>query len=102
MQLIRLNTHEITEGLNALNDWTLDAHAASISKAWVFDSFKTAIQFIVSVGEISESHNHHPEFLSTYTKVQIRLLTHDADGLTHKDFELALEIDQLVKRDFLN
>jgi 4a-hydroxytetrahydrobiopterin dehydratase len=54
----------------------------------------------VCVSEIAESQNHHPEFLSTYTKVQIRLVTHDADGLTHKDFELALAIDQLVQRDF--
>jgi len=100
MRLIRLNAHEIAEGLNALNNWTLDAHAASISKEWIFDSFKTAIHFIVSVGEIAESQNHHPEFLSTYTKVQIRLVTHDADGLTLKDFELAAAIDQLVKRGF--
>ena len=100
MQAIRLNTHEIAEGLNTLDNWTFDEHAASIYKEWVFDSFKSAIRFIVGVGEIAESQNHHPEFLSTYTKVQIRLVTHDADGLTHKDFELALAIDQLVQRDF--
>lgn len=100
MQAIRLNTHEIAEGLNTLDSWTLEPHAASIYKEWIFDSFKSAIRFIVGVGEIAESQNHHPEFLSTYTKVQIRLVTHDADGLTHKDFELALAIDQLVQRDF--
>ena len=100
MQVIRLNPHEIAEGLNTLDSWNLDPQASSIQKEWVFDSFKTAIHFIVGVGEIAENHNHHPEFLSTYTKVQIRLVTHDADGLTHKDFELALAIDQLVQRDF--
>jgi 4a-hydroxytetrahydrobiopterin dehydratase len=100
MQVIRLNRHEIAEGLNTLDSWALDPQASSIHKEWVFDSFKTAIRFIVSVGEIAENHNHHPEFLSTYTKVRIRLVTHDADGLTHKDFDLATAIDQLVTRDF--
>ena len=100
MQLTRLNNNDITEELNALDDWNLGANSASISKEWIFDSFQTAINFIVNVGEISERQNHHPEFLSTYRKVQIRLFTHDADGLTYKDFELAAAIDQLIKREF--
>ncbi len=99
MRPSKLGDDEITAGLATLDQWTLDAHGASISKVWVFDSFKAAIDFIVSVGEIAEVQDHHPEFLSTYTKVQLRLLTHDANGLTHKDFALAAAIDQLMKRD---
>jgi 4a-hydroxytetrahydrobiopterin dehydratase len=99
MAIVRLSDIEIDEGLKTIDNWTLDAHAASISKTWTFQSFKAAIGFIVNVGEIAESQNHHPEFLSTYTNVQIRLLTHDAGGLTRKDFELAVAIDQLMPRD---
>lgn len=100
MRLVKLDNKGITEGLKTLDHWIFDAPTSSICKAWVFDSFKAAIDFIVRVGEIAERQNHHPEFLSTYTKVQIRLLTHDANGLTHKDFELAAAIDQLIQRDF--
>ena len=96
MQHVKLNSEEIEQGCQALEHWTLDTHQTSISKTWTFESFKTTIAFIVRVSDIAERHNHHPEFLSSYTKVQIRLQTHDADGLTHQDFDLAVAIDQLI------
>jgi len=98
----KLNTQEIELRLQDLNNWTHDAASKSIHHQWEFDSFKTAMNFFVRVGEISEKLNHHPEFLSVYTKVQIRLTTHDAQGLTTKDFDLAIEIDRLLAADFSN
>lgn len=98
----RLNSTEIDAGLKKLNHWTLDAHKASIRKEWEFDSFKSAMRFLVHVGELAETHNHHPEFLSNYTKIRIRLMTHDAHGLTYKDMELAMQIDQLTNQEFSN
>jgi 4a-hydroxytetrahydrobiopterin dehydratase len=70
---------------------------AHIRKEWVLDSFQTAIRFIVQVGALAEAADHHPELLSAYTKIVIRLTTHDANGLTHKDFELAKQIDSMNK-----
>jgi 4a-hydroxytetrahydrobiopterin dehydratase len=102
MRLAKLNRPAITQGLQTLDNWALDADSASISKTWTFNSFRTAMTFFAEVGEIAERDQHHPEFLSVYTRMQIRLTTHDADGLTHKDFELAAEIDRLVRRDFIN
>lgn len=102
MQPTRFNSKEIEHGLSTLDHWSLDAHKASIRKEWHFDSFQTTLRFIAKVGEIAERLDHHPEILSTYTKMRIRLLTHDAHGLTHKDFELAQAIDQLITHDFLN
>ena len=99
MQPVKLNREEIEQGCQGLNLWTLDTSQTSISKAWTFESFQAAIAFIVRVSDIAERHNHHPEFLSIYTKVQIRLQTHDVDGLTHRDFELAVAIDQLIHTD---
>lgn len=97
----RLNSQQIAQGLRTLDSWVLDAHEASIRKTWEFDSFQTAMRFMVQVGEIAEPLNHHPEFLSTYTKVRIRLLTHDVQGLTQLDFKLGHAIDLLINRDFL-
>lgn len=96
----RLNSAEIDAGLKQLDHWTLDAHKASLRKEWVFDNFQTAMRFFAQVGELAESMNHHPEFLSNYTRMRIRLTTHDAYGLTHKDFELAQQIDHLVQQAF--
>lgn len=102
MRAARLNSQEIEQGLSTLDSWTLDAHKASIRKEWSFESFKTAMRFLSDVGDMAERHNHHPEFLATYTQVRIRLLTHDAHGLTQKDFELAAEIDRLIQQNYLN
>ncbi len=95
-----MNSSEINAELQHLNDWTLDAHKASVRKEWTFDSFKTAMRFFALVGELADKIDHHPEFVSNYTRMRIRLTTHDAYGLTHKDFELARQIDQLVRDAF--
>ena len=96
----RLNSNEIDQALQGLNKWGLDSLTECIWKEWTFDSFKTAMDFFVKVGAIAERRNHHPEFLSTYTKMRLRLTTHDALGLTQKDFDLATEIDCLIETDF--
>lgn len=95
-----LSSAEIDDGLQQLQGWALDAQRRSIHKAWKFNAFKTAMNFFAHVGELAEALDHHPEFVSNYTMVTIRLTTHDASGLTHQDFELALQIDQLVNRAF--
>ena len=69
-------------------------------KQWQFDSFKTAMEFITEVADIAEHQNHHPEFLSVYRKMRVRLSTHDASGLTQKDFDLAIAIDSLIASQF--
>ena len=102
MPVIRLDRLEIHQCLNTLRNWALDSRETSILQRWKFDSFKSAMRFMERVGELAELHDHHPEFLSTYTQVQLRLSTHDAQGLTHKDFDLAFAIDRLVSEEFVN
>lgn len=91
-----LNNADIDHRLKPLDHWSLDANKTSIFKSVVFDSFKTAVKFFVHVAEVAERLDHHPEVLSSYTHMRIQLTTHDAGGLTHKDFELAKHIDQLL------
>ncbi len=100
MPIERLSLDEIQQQLQTLNHWHLDADQVSLHQEWQFDSFKTALQFLLKVGEMAERHDHHPEFLSRYTRLRIQLSTHDAGGLTQKDFALAWEIDQLLKNEF--
>jgi 4a-hydroxytetrahydrobiopterin dehydratase len=93
--LARLSDADIDAGLKLLANWQLDADKTCILKEWKFDSFAEAMRFFVQVGELAQSHDHHPQFLSNYTQVKIRLSTHDANGLTEKDFKLAQQIDLL-------
>jgi 4a-hydroxytetrahydrobiopterin dehydratase len=95
--LTPLSNTDITLALQQLDGWVHEPDTAHIRKEWVLDSFQTAIRFIVQVGALAEAADHHPELLSAYTKIVIRLTTHDANGLTHKDFELAKQIDSMNK-----
>ena len=70
--------------------------ANGIEKKFQFKDFKQALGFIVQVGVQAEKLNHHPELFNVYNKVNIRLSTHDAGGLTDKDFELAQKIEEIV------
>ena len=83
---------EVAPMLLNLNDWQFNSDG--IEKKFQFKNFTEALGFIVKVGVISEKMNHHPELFNVYNKVNIRLTTHDAGGVTDKDFKLASEIDR--------
>lgn len=100
MRPAKLNAGQIQDGLTKLEAWSLDAAHNIIEKTWTFDTFPSAMAFFAQAGALAELHNHHPEFLSTYTRMRVRLWTHDANGLTHQDFDLAAAFDQLVLAEF--
>ncbi len=79
--------------LNDLKDWYFKTNG--IEKKITFKNFTEALGFIVKVGVVAEKMNHHPELFNVYNKVNIRLSTHDAKGVTIKDFDLAKAIDEL-------
>lgn len=66
-----------------------------IEKEFEFRDFVEAFGFMTRVALSAEKVNHHPEWSNVYNKVHIRLTTHDAGGLTDKDFELARKIDDV-------
>lgn len=76
-----------------LKDWSFVNDG--IEKKFVFKNFNEALGFIVRIGLLAEKQNHHPELFNVYNKVNIRLSTHDANGLTDKDFDLAKAIEKL-------
>jgi 4a-hydroxytetrahydrobiopterin dehydratase len=67
-----------------------------IQRRFIFNDFIHAFSFMTSVSLIAENQNHHPNWENVYNEVIINLSTHDAGGLTEKDFNLALKIDQLI------
>ena len=62
----------------------------------VFKDFVAAFGFMSQVALLAESMNHHPEWSNVYNRVEIALTTHDASGITERDFKLATQIEALL------
>ena len=82
----------IKEKLKALPEWKREGNA--IKRNYVFSSFLDAIKLIQNIAPHAEDMNHHPEIYNVYNRVTITLSTHDAGGITEKDFLLAGRIEQ--------
>jgi 4a-hydroxytetrahydrobiopterin dehydratase len=77
-----------------MSDWTEEGGA--LIRRFAFADFSEAWAFMSRVALIAEAMDHHPEWSNVWNKVDIRLTTHDAGGLTEKDREMAARIDALV------
>ena len=88
-----LTQAEVQERLGALEGWRLDGDY--IVKETRFPSFKSAMEFVNRVAEVSEEIDHHPDITIVYTKVSLSITTHSEGGLTRRDFRLAGLIDGL-------
>ena len=86
-----MNESIINKQLELLTNWSFVDNA--IEKYYSFKNFVEALIFINKVGAIAEKMNHHPELFNVYNKVKLRLTTHDANGVTQKDFDLAAAVD---------
>jgi 4a-hydroxytetrahydrobiopterin dehydratase len=87
----RLGDADIAAGLGSAAGWTRAADA--ITRTYRFRDFREALAFVNRVGELAERAGHHPDIDIRYNAVSLTLSTHDAGGLTAKDFALARAID---------
>jgi 4a-hydroxytetrahydrobiopterin dehydratase len=70
--------------------WRHDAvRGGTITREFKFENFNQAFGFMTQVALAAEKHDHHPEWSNVYNRVTITLTTHDAEGLSTKDVELA-------------
>lgn len=83
---------EVRRALADLPGWS--RHRGAIRRTYRFADFPEAIRFVNAVARLAERANHHPDIEIRYNQVTLRLTTHDAGGLTEKDFELARAIEQ--------
>ena len=75
-----------------------ETHEHTLRRAFVFQSFLTAIDFVNAVARVSEEQHHHPNISIDYCRVNLTVNTHDAGHVvTAKDHELAAAIDRLYK-----
>jgi len=83
---------EIASHLPAVPAWqVLDGQ---LVRTFTFQDFVGALRFVNRVADLAEAASHHPDIDIRYNRVRLALTTHDAGGLTGKDFELAAAADQ--------
>jgi 4a-hydroxytetrahydrobiopterin dehydratase len=83
---------EIASHLPAVPAWqVLDGQ---LVRTFTFQDFAGALRFVNRVADLAEAASHHPDIDIRYNRVRLALTTHDAGGLTGKDFELAAAADQ--------
>jgi len=86
-------THQETiDELKNLPDWT--HHAKTIARTYKFEGFLKSIAFVDQVAKRAQKLNHHPDIDIRFDQVMLTLTTHDAGGLTEKDFTLAEQCDE--------
>ena len=90
----KLTADEISALCNDMAEWKLDPDGLAIRADFTFADFKTAFAFMTEVAGEADRADHHPEWFNVYNRVQIRLTTHDAGGLTERDAKLARFIDR--------
>ncbi len=93
MATTKLADGEIQAKLQQLPQWQLVD--GKLCRQWKFHDFVAAFGFMTKVALLAERANHHPEWRNVYNRVEIELTTHDAGGISAKDFRLATEIDAL-------
>jgi 4a-hydroxytetrahydrobiopterin dehydratase len=90
-----MDSDEIEDAQQELEDgWeVVDGH--HLQRKFEFEDFVGALDFVNQVGEVAEEKMHHPEIEFTWGEATVKIYSHDVDGLTRDDFELARAIDGL-------
>jgi 4a-hydroxytetrahydrobiopterin dehydratase len=89
-----LSVEDANSRLRALPEWKIVS--GELVRTFQFKDFLASLAFVNSVGKLAEQAGHHPDIDIRYNKVRLGLTTHDAGGLTAKDFDLAAQTDKLV------
>jgi 4a-hydroxytetrahydrobiopterin dehydratase len=92
----KLSSDQVISELQDCAGWVLNAKG-QIERTFVFQDFKESLSFVGYVGWIAEQQNHHPDILILWNNVRLSVNTHDAGGITHKDFLLAKTVNAAAK-----
>ena len=87
---------ELPEDL-AASGWKLAPDGRAITRSFHFRHFRDAVSWMMRAAFEAEELDHHPEWTNVWNRVDVRLTTHDAGGLTERDFLLARRLDALAR-----
>ncbi|TVZ50910.1 4a-hydroxytetrahydrobiopterin dehydratase [Dokdonia sp. Hel_I_53] len=91
---MKLTNEQIKNRLEDFPDWEHDENA--IHTTIEFENFREVFATMTRIAFECEKMDHHPTWTNTYNELEISLSTHDADGVTEKDFDLAAAIDDIL------
>ena len=94
MRVEKLSHATIISQLADLENWSLSED--KLYRRFVFGNFVEAFGFMSKVALLAEAMDHHPEWLNVYNRVEVYLTTHDAQGISERDFTLAEQINGLL------
>lgn len=95
MAVEKLSDAERETWLGALDGWAMANDRDAIERTFKFKDFSEAWGFMSRVALLADAQDHHPEWSNVYNTVEIALTTHDADGLSMRDVEMAKAINAL-------
>jgi 4a-hydroxytetrahydrobiopterin dehydratase len=91
----KMTDAQVQDAMKSVPDWAETGGA--IQRTFQFKDFVEAMKFVNKVAEQAEADQHHPDILIRWNKVTLTLSTHDASGITDKDFALATKSDGFAK-----
>lgn len=92
----KLTDDDIQTLLADLDGWALSADGLAIEKTFRFNNFNAAFGWMTRAALVAEKLDHHPEWFNVYNRVEVRLTTHDQNGLTELDAKLAKAMDAMA------
>ena len=90
----KMSESEIKSALETIPQW--NEVGGELQRTFQFDDFLASMAFVNRVADAAEADTHHPDILVRYNKVTLTLSTHDAGGITGKDFRLASTVDGFI------
>ena len=90
----KLSEAEIGQALATLPGWAVKD--GKLHRDYEFGDFVHAFGFMATSAIAIEKMNHHPEWFNVYNRVSVDLTTHDAGGISARDFELARLLDSIA------
>ncbi len=95
MDSLKSTEDQVLAFISENQQWALKDH--KLHCEFVFSDFVQAFGFMTQVALIAERSNHHPEWFNVYKKVVVDLTTHEAGGISDKDFKLAIAMDKIAE-----
>ena len=96
---MKMGRDDVAPLLPGLPGWAWsDERGGLLQRSYEFADFVQAFGFMSQVALVAERMNHHPEWSNVYRRVSVTLTTHDAQGLTMRDIELARQMDAIAAR----
>lgn len=90
----KMTDGQVNTALKMFPEWSETGGA--IQRTYAFKDFVESMAFVNRVAQAAEADQHHPDILIRWNKVTLTLSTHDAGGITQKDFDLASKCDAFL------